>query len=176
MKFLLTIAAIIVAGCAAAPAIWPVDSSPRIKARVAIAMSPEERTMQTQLYYYYKGVWFEEGRVVREAALKAFTERFEAAASREDSGSFDVVVEVEGNSILNPQFSTYYATAIARAYLPNGELIGQYSATSSHYASFGNLDYEQLYQQTYNEAFAQVARQLAQSEALARALKRGAPA
>jgi hypothetical protein len=152
-------AALLPLAACAAPPVESIASGPKIDARLAIAMSPDERNQKTQLYYYYEGVWFPEGEIVHDAALEEFGKRFESVAPREKGQQFDAVVEVEGDSVLNPQFSTYYATATARAYLPDGKLVGTYKATASAYASFGNLEYDRLYRQTYGKAFADVARQ-----------------
>jgi hypothetical protein len=153
------------AACAAPP-VEITFTGPKSDVRLAIAMQPNERSQRTQLYYYYSGVWFEEGEIVHDAALDEFGKRFQSVAPREKAGQFDAVVEVEGDSILNPQFSTYYATATARTYSPDGKLLGTYKATASAYANFGNLEYDHLYRQTYAKAFAEVAQQLASSDAM----------
>lgn len=153
------------AACAAPP-VETAFTGPKSDVRLAIAMQPYERSQRTQLYYYYSGVWFEEGEIVHDAALEQFGKRFESVAPREKAQQFDAVVEVEGDSILNPQIGTYFGTATARAYLPDGELVATYKATASAYANFGNLDYGDLYRQTYAKAFAEVAQQFASSDAL----------
>lgn len=170
MKKFLAVTGLWLAACALPP-VETSASVPKVDARVAIAMSPDERSQRSQVYYYQKGYWFEEGRVVHNAAIKAFDAQFTDALPRENTSDFDVVVEVEGNGLLNPYQSTYYATAIARAYLPGGELIGQYEASASSYASLGNYEYESTYQKIYDEAFAKVARKFAASDELAKLVK-----
>jgi hypothetical protein len=154
---------LVLVGCAGPqPANVPTGS--KIEARVAISMTPEERSQKTRLDYYQRGIWFPEGEIVREAALTQFSNRFTNVTPRDKAEDFHAVVEVEGDSILNPLFSTYYATATARAYLPDGKLLGTYRATASSYANIGNVEYDKLYQDTYGRAFAEVAQQFAASD------------
>ena len=128
-------------------------------------MTSQERNQKTRLDYYQHGIWFPEGEIAHEAALAQFGNRFTTVGARDKAEDFDAVVEVEGDSILNPQLGTYYATATARAYLPDGKLVGTYRATASSYANIGNLEYDELYRETYGRAFAEVAQQFAASDA-----------
>lgn len=171
-RTLFIITALSLTACSA-PRVENTYSGPKSDVRLAIAMQPDEREQNTRLDYYQFGVWFPEGEIVHDTALREFGRRFESVTPREKAQDFDAVIEIEGDSILNPQMSTYYGTATARAYLPDGTLVGAYKATASAYANFGNLEYNALYRQTYTEAFADVARQLASSDAI-RTLKQEA--
>jgi hypothetical protein len=163
LKFLALIP-VILWGCASQP-LETRYAGPKNDASIAIAMQPGERNQRTQLYYSYRGVWFPEGEIVHAAALDEFGKRFSSVRSRETITDFEALVEVEGDSILNPQLSTYYATATARAYSPAGKHLGTYRATADAYVNMGNLEYDDVYGRTYRRAFAEVARQFAASDA-----------
>lgn len=165
----------LLAGCAYTPVKpmheeAPVDQP--LLLRLAVDMNPDDLALMTHHFYYIHPYdqtyhWTEEGKLVRKAALTAFTPLVEQVLPREEMPVPDLIIKVRGNSIYNPMMRVFYADVTATGYLPNGEEVGTFKASSQ----VGSVVafYEQALESAYVAAFQEIGRKFLQSGALSAA-------
>ena len=145
--------------------------------RLAVDMNPEDLARYSQHYYnawiYYEAnSWYEEGKMVRKAALTAFAPLVEQVLPREEMPVPDMIIKVRGNSVYNPAMQNFYINVTATGYLPNGEEVGSFQAKS---VAVGVVAlYEQALERAYVAAFQETARKFLQSGAMSEAMRRRA--
>ena len=171
---------VLLAGCADTPVKPGHGEAPldqHLPLRLAVDMSPEELARQTHHFYniyaYYETYhWTEEGKLVRKAALTAFTPLVEQVLPREEMPVPDLIIKVNGRSIYNPMMRVFYADVTATGYLPNGEEVGTFKASSQ----VGGVMafYEQALESAYVAAFQDIGRKFLQSGALSAAARQRA--
>jgi hypothetical protein len=171
---------VLLAGCTGTP-VKPsngeVTLDQHLPLRLAVDMSPEELARQTQHYYnawiYYEAYsWYEEGKLVRKAALTAFAPLVEQILPREEMPVPDLIIKVSGRSFYNPAMQIFYADVTATGYLPNGVEVGTFKASSQ----VGGVVafYEQALESAYVAAFQDIGRKFLQSGALSEAMRQRA--
>lgn len=137
--------------------------------RLAVDMSPEDLALQTHNFYNIRGYfetyyWTEEGKLVQNAALTAFAPLAEQVLPRDEMPVPDVIIKVRGRSIYNPMAQAWYVDVTATGYLPNGEEIASFKASSQ----LGNVlvFWERALESTYIAAFQETGRKFLNSGAL----------
>ena len=178
--FIWSVLLALLAGCAGTP-IKPehgeVSLDQHLPLRIAVDMSPEDLAEHQQHYfnariYYYVNSWYEEGKIVRNAAVTAFAPLAEQVLPRIEMPVPDIIIRVRGRSIYNPAATTWYVDVTATGYLPNGEEVGSFQAASK---TAGVVTFfEQALYSTYVAAFQDVGRQFLQSGALSEAVRQRA--
>ena len=167
------------AGCADTP-VKPgngeVTLDQHLPLRLAVDMSPEDLAQMTHHFYYmraYYGRWTEEGKLMRNAALTAFAPLVEQVLPREEMPAPDLIIKVSGSSFYNPAMRVWYVDVTATGYLPSGEEIASFKASSR----LGSVVvfYERALESTYVAAFQETGRKFLQSGALSAAARQHSP-
>ena len=171
---------VLLAGCAYTPVQPEYGEAPveqQLPLRLAVDMSPEQLALQTHHFYniraYYETYhWTEEGKLVRHAALTAFAPLVEQVLPREEMSAPDLIIKVSGSSVYNPMMRVFYADVTATGYLPSGEEIGSFKASSD----IGGVlsSYERALERAYVAAFQDIGRKFLQSGALSAAARQHA--
>lgn len=145
--------------------------------RLAVDMNPANLALMTHHFYniraYYETYhWTEEGKLVRKAALTAFAPMVEQVLPREEMPAPDLIIKVSGKSVFNPAMRVFYADVTATGYLPNGEEIGTFSASSE----VGGVvsSYERALESAYIAAFQDIGGKFLQSGAMSEAVRQRA--
>ncbi len=164
-KTLPILLSLLLAGCGAAP-IRRDHSAARDEALpllLAVEMTPEQLA-QTKQYYYYQTIYYEEGRLIRDAALAAFMPLVSQVLPRQQLPAPDVIVKVSGKSVFNPLMRVFYADVSATAYLPDGQDLGTFQSSSE----LGSIvsGYERAFEKAYIAAFEDIGRKLLTSGVL----------
>ena len=163
---------VLLAGCAgttAKPAHEGISLDQHLPLRIAVDMSPEDLAERTQHYYnawiyYYVNSWYDEGKMVRNAAVTAFSPLAEQVLPRDQMPAPDFIIKVTGTSVYNPAMQNFYINVTATGYLPNGQEMGSFKAK---WVAVGVLAfYEQELEKAYVTAFQDIGRQFLQSGAL----------
>ena len=157
----------LLAGCGVAPALPDnpaATAGEPLPIRLAVEMTPEQLAQKTSHYYYYTDIYYEEGRMVRNAALDAFAPLASQVLPREQMPTPDVIVKISGKSSFNPLMRVFYASVSATAYLPSGEELGTFNSSSDVGAIVSG--YERAFQRAYLVAFQGIGRKLLESGAL----------
>jgi len=160
----------LLAGCADTPvkpahSEAPVDQ--RLPLRLAVDMNPQQLAQKTLYIYYYQEIYYPEGQFVRDAALTAFAPLVKQVLPREEMPAPDFIIKVSGKSVFNPLMRVFYADVTATGYLPSGEEIGTFNASSE----VGGVvsSYERAFGKAYVAAFQEIGRKFLQSGALSAA-------
>ena len=171
----------LLAGCAYTPVQPEYGEAPveqQLPLRLAVDMSPEQLALQTHHFYniraYYETYhWTEEGKLVRHAALTAFAPLVEQVLPREEMSAPDLIIKVSGSSVYNPMMRVFYADVTATGYLPSGEEIGSFKASSQ----LGGVVvfWEQALESTYVAAFQETGKKFLNSGALSTAARQHSP-
>lgn len=168
LRFCLSVAlAAAIAGCANPLRREPPPASaepvgPPLKGLLALYIAPEVLSKNTQFIYYYESIWIPEGKILQQTAQAAFERYFSEVRSAEEVVNADVIVKVNGHSVLNPLIGNYYADAEAKCYLPDGRLARSFAAQgTASIGSFYGASYEA--EAAYRTAFLDIARQVSAS-------------
>ena len=137
--------------------------------RIAVDMSPEDLALMTHHFYniraYYETYhWTAEGKLVRRAALTAFAPLAEQVLPRDEMPVPDVIIRVSGRSVYNPMKQGWYVDVTATGYLPSGEEIASFKASSQ--VGSVVVFHEQALESTYVAAFQEAGRKFLNSGAL----------
>ena len=157
----------LLAGCAYTP-VKPVhEEAPvgqQLPLRLAVDMSPEKLAENKVDQYYYAEIYYPEGKLMRNAAITAFAPLVAQVLPREEMPVPDLIIKVSGTSTFNPAMRVFYADVTATGYLPSGEEIGTFRASSD----IGGVvsSYERAFAKAYVAAFQEIARKFLQSGAL----------
>lgn len=158
---------VLLAGCADTPVKPAHNEAPvdqRLPLRLAVDMNPQELAQKTLYIYYYQEIYYPEGQYVRDAALTAFAPLVKEVLPREEMPAPDLIIKVSGKSVFNPLMRVFYANVAATGYLPSGEEIGTFNASSEVGAVVSS--YERAFKSAYVAAFQDIGRKFLQSGAL----------
>ena len=171
----------LLAGCAGTsvkPGNGEVSLDQRLPLRIAVDMNPEDLALMTHNFYNIRGYfetyyWTAEGKLVQSAALTAFAPLAEQVLPRDEMPVPDMIIKVRGRSIYNPMAQAWYVDVTATGYLPNGEEIGTFKASSQ----LGGVVvfWEQALESTYVAAFQETGKKFLNSGALSTAARQHSP-
>jgi hypothetical protein len=128
---------------------------------VTLYMAPRDLARNTYVmggaggYAHY---WFEEGRIVQEAALKALKQLFAEVRVAEQPSGPDLVARVQGSSTFNPTFDTYYASVVVTFSGPDGTARGRFQGDGT-----ARGRQEEGFRRAYEAAFQDLVRQALQA-------------
>lgn len=162
---------VLLAGCAETPVNHgqeEVNLDQHLPLRLAVDMSPQQLAQKTLYVYYFQEIYYPEGKLVRRAALTAFAPLVEQVLPRDEMPVPDLIIKVSGKSVFNPLMRVFYADVTATGYLPNGEEIGTFNASSE----VGGVvsSYERAFESAYVAAFQDIGRKFLNSGALSTAV------
>lgn len=156
---------LLLAGCGAAPTRpdHPAARGEALPLHLAVEMTPEQLA-QTKQYYYYQTIYYEEGRLIHDAALAAFMPLVSQVLPRQQLPAPDVIVKVSGKSVFNPLMRVFYADVSATVYLPDGQELGTFQSSSE----LGGIvsGYDRAFEKAYIAAFEDIGRKLLTSGVL----------
>ncbi|MEW5708097.1 MAG: hypothetical protein AB1830_04225 [Pseudomonadota bacterium] len=128
---------------------------------VTLYMAPKDIARNTYVmggaggYAHY---WFEEGRIVREAALQALKQLFAEVRTADRPSGQDPLARVQGSSTFNPTFDTYYASVVVTFSAPDGTALGRFQGEGT-----GRGRREEGFRRAYEAAFQDLVRQVLQA-------------
>jgi hypothetical protein len=124
---------------------------------VTLYMAPKDLTRNTYVmggaggYAHY---WFEEGRIVQEAALQALKQLFAEVRTADRPSGPDPIARVQGSSTFNPTFDTYYASVVVTFSGPDGRALSRFQGEGT-----GRGRQEEGFRRAYEAAFQDMVRQ-----------------
>lgn len=128
---------------------------------VTLYMAPKDIARNTYVmggaggYAHY---WFEEGRIVQEAALQALRQLFAEVRTADRPSGQDPLARVQGSSTFNPTFDTYYASVVVTFSAPDGTALGRFQGEGT-----GRGRREEGFRRAYEAAFQDLVRQMLQA-------------
>lgn len=128
---------------------------------VTLYMAPKDLARNTYVMGGaggYAHSWFEEGRIVQEAALKALGRLFADVRTTDQLSGPGPLARVQGSSTFNPTFGTYYATVVITFSAPDGTPLGRFQGEGT-----GRGRQEEGFRRAYEAAFQDLVRQVLQA-------------
>jgi hypothetical protein len=128
---------------------------------VTLYMAPKDIARNTYVmggaggYAHY---WFEEGRIVQEAAFQALKQLFAEVRTADRPSGQDPLARVQGSSTFNPTFDTYYASVVVTFSAPDGTALGRFQGEGT-----GRGRREEGFRRAYEAAFQDLVRQMLQA-------------
>ena len=103
----------------------------KLPGNIAVHIAKRHYEHPVRLLHPYLDVWHMKGPMLEKVALKALPKRFANVSMCVNSSNADVVLSLEPQMFYNAQLRVFHAEIIAKAYVNNGEPVGQLVAIAT---------------------------------------------